>query len=210
MTLRLIHQLCRIPRHMILMGNTVESSRGACLEFLLCVWTRVKGLLQLLPSSGWQFIWMVKYWSGQPPTDHKSELRAVGKLMSLGPFIHSCKQCIVACSEEFWWRKMCLLCRMVVGDLGSHSYGRGRVHSSCPHPVWEFQSDPFWGSQPVGNVKILSPLGCGQWYTLFIGICFWTSRLFCYSRMPAAIFISEIGCGATVVSLGHICPPSSC
>jgi hypothetical protein len=115
MTLRLIHQLCRIPRHMILMANTVESSRGACLEFLLCMWARVKGFLWLLPSSGWQFIWMLKYWSGQPPTDHKSELRAVCKLVSLGPFVHSCKQCIVACSEVFGWRRMCLLCSMVWG-----------------------------------------------------------------------------------------------
>jgi len=42
------------------------------------------------------------------------------------------------------------------------------------------------------------------------GICFWRSRLFCSSRIPAAIFLSEIGCGDTMVCLGHICPPSSC
>jgi len=54
---------------------------------------------------------------------HKSELRAVCKLMSLGPFIHSCKSALLLALK-------CLGGGKCVGYAGwfggSHSCGRGR------------------------------------------------------------------------------------
>jgi hypothetical protein len=195
MTLRLIHQLRRIPRHMIWMGNTVESSRGARLEFLLCMWAGVKGLLQLLPSSGWQFIWMLKYRGGQPPTDHKSELRAVCKLMSLGPFIHSCKQCIVACCEVFGWRKMCLLCRMVWGNLVVTTVEGEECIVLVLTQCENFKVTLFEGPNQWEMWKF-----CNLWDvasdTLYsCGICLWRSRLFCSQecQLPSLFQRLDVG-----------------
>jgi hypothetical protein len=71
---------------------------------------------------------------------------------SIYSFLQTVHCCLL---RSVWVEENVFIMQDGLGEFGSHCCGWGRVHSAGPHPVWEFHSDPFWGSQPVGNVKIL-------------------------------------------------------